>query len=462
MTVRMSHGRRSETSGSQLRIRAFPQAPDPTAVDRTWEQLRIAIIEIQKKNNSGLSFEELYRSTYTLIIHKYGDRLYANVQAVVKEHVLQVREKILEKINDDFLNVLQNAWKDHQNAMVMIRDILMYMNRVYVTMNQLPSVFHVGMQIFQNVILEYTQIKTKLLDMLLDMIKRERTGESINRTQVRDACQMFVAIGVDSRAFYRDYFQAPLMEQTRAFYAAEVQAMLAEGVSTPIFIKRVEKRIDEETKRVKQYLEPSTEPEMIALLEEELITKNLHAVIDMPGSGLTHMLRSDKLEEITSMYKLIKSVKTGPSVLKDVLCGYFASTGSKIVQDLGSNSTTAQQYINELMALRDKADQILKEALENNTLFRNKLNTTFEEFINENPRSPEFLSLFIDEKLKRGNKGVSDQEIDTIFDKCIVLFRYLHDKDVFEGYYKQHLAKRLLLSKSQSDDLERSMISKLM
>jgi len=37
----------------------------------------------------------------------------------------------------------------------------------------------------------------------------------------------------------------------------------------------------------------------------------------------------------------------------------------------------------------------------------------------------------------------------------------LQEKDVFERYYKQHLAKRLLLNKSVSDDSEKNMISKL-
>ena len=55
----------------------------------------------------------------------------------------------------------------------------------------------------------------------------------------------------------------------------------------------------------------------------------------------------------------------------------------------------------------------------------------------------------------------SEQEVEIILDKTILLFRFLQDKDVFERYYKQHLAKRLLLNKSVSDDFEKSMISKL-
>ncbi len=41
------------------------------------------------------------------------------------------------------------------------------------------------------------------------------------------------------------------------------------------------------------------------------------------------------------------------------------------------------------------------------------------------------------------------------------LFRYLQEKDVFESFYKKMLAKRLLLGKSASYDLERLMLTKL-
>ncbi len=41
------------------------------------------------------------------------------------------------------------------------------------------------------------------------------------------------------------------------------------------------------------------------------------------------------------------------------------------------------------------------------------------------------------------------------------LFRYVHSKDVFEAFYKQDLAKRLLSNKSASSDAEKSFISRL-
>ena len=51
--------------------------------------------------------------------------------------------------------------------------------------------------------------------------------------------------------------------------------------------------------------------------------------------------------------------------------------------------------------------------------------------------------------------------MERLLDKIMVLFRYIHGKDVFEAFYKKDLAKRLLVGKSASVDAEKSMLSKL-
>ena len=86
------------------------------------------------------------------------------------------------------------------------------------------------------------------------------------------------------------------------------------------------------------------------------------------------------------------------------------------------------------------------------------ISSDFEYFLNLNKRSPEYLSLFIDDKLKKGVKGLSDAEVESVLDKSMILFRFLQEKDAFEEYYKRHLARRLLNQKSASDDSEKMMI----
>lgn len=55
----------------------------------------------------------------------------------------------------------------------------------------------------------------------------------------------------------------------------------------------------------------------------------------------------------------------------------------------------------------------------------------------------------------------TENEVDVVLDKTITVFRYISENDVFERYYKGHLAKRLLLGRSVSDDAERGMLAKL-
>jgi len=111
--------------------------------------------------------------------------------------------------------------------------------------------------------------------------------------------------------------------------------------------------------------------------------------------------------------------------------------------------------------MKDKYDNIINVSFSNDKSFLNALNSSFEHFINLNNRSPEFISLFVDDKLRKGVKEANEEDLETVLDKVMMLFRYLQEKDLFEKYYKQHLAKRLLSGKNASDDSERSMLVKL-
>ena len=57
---------------------------------------------------------------------------------------------MLASLNNNFLSCLNEAWTDHQTSMVMVRDILMYMDRVYVTQNKIDSVYNLGLIIFKD------------------------------------------------------------------------------------------------------------------------------------------------------------------------------------------------------------------------------------------------------------------------------------------------------------------------
>ena len=59
-----------------------------------------------------------------------------------------------------------------------------------------------------------------------------------------------------------------------------------------------------------------------------------------------------------------------------------------------------------LLDLKDRFDHFLHESYNDDKQFKKMISGDFEHFINLNQKSPEYLSLFIDDKLKKGVKGV--------------------------------------------------------
>lgn len=444
----------------KMRIRAFPMTMDEKYVESIWSLLKNAIQEIQKKNNSGLSFEELYRNAYTMVLHKHGERLYTGLKEVVTQHLeSKVREDVLKALHNNFLQTLNQAWNDHQTSMVMIRDILMYMDRVYVQQNDVDNVYNLGLIIFRDQVVRYGCIRDHLRETLLDMVMRERKGEVVDRIAIKNACQMLMVLGINNRTVYEEDFERPFLQQSAEFYRLESQKFLAEN-SASVYIKKVEARINEEAERAKHYLDETTEPRIVEVVEEELIKKHMKTIVEMENSGVVHMLKNQKTEDLACMYKLFSRVSDGLKTMADCVSQYLREQGKALVQE-EEGGTNAINFVQNLLDLKDRFDHFLHNSFNNDKIFKQMIASDFEHFLNLNPKSPEYLSLFIDDKLKKGVKGMTEQEIELVLDKTMVLFRFLQEKDVFERYYKQHLAKRLLLNKSVSDDSEKNMISKL-
>ncbi|XP_072936614.1 cullin-3-B isoform X1 [Epargyreus clarus] len=433
---------------------------DEKYVESIWSLLKNAIQEIQKKNNSGLSFEELYRNAYTMVLHKHGERLYTGLKEVVTHHLeTKVREDVLNSLYNGFLQTLNNAWTDHQTSMVMIRDILMYMDRVYVQQNDVDNVYNLGLIIFRDQVVRYGCIRDHLRQTLLELVARERRGEVVDRLAIRNACQMLMVLGINSRAVYEEDFEKPFLHQSAEFYRMESQKFLAEN-SAAVYIGRVEARIGEEAERARHYLDESTEPRVVAVLEHELIERHMKTIVEMENSGVVHMLLHTRTSELACVYKLLSRVPEGLRTVADAVSAHLREQGRALVTDTHHNAN-AIAFVQNLLDLKDRFDHFLHNSFNNDKIFKHMIASDFEYFLNLNNKSPEFLSLFIDGKLKKGEKGMSEQEIEAVLDKTMVLFRFLQEKDVFERYYKQHLAKRLLLNKSVSDDSEKNMISKL-
>ena len=88
-------------------------------------------------------------------------------------------------------------------------------------------------------------------------------------------------------------------------------------------------------------------------------------------------------------------------------------------------------------------------------------NNAVTKMASQSSKSPELLAKYISVLLQKSSKNPEEAELEDTLNQCMIVFKYIEDKDVFQKFYSKMLAKRLVNHISASDDAEASMISKL-
>ncbi|CAN1227293.1 CUL4 [Linum grandiflorum] len=378
--------------------------------EKTWAKLQSAIKAIFLKQRDSCELEKLYQAVNDLCLHKMGGSLYQRIEKECEGHISAALRSLVGQSPDllVFLSLVERCWQDFCDQMLMIRGIALYLDRTYVKQTpNVRSLWDMGLQLFRRHLSSAREVEHKTVTGLLQMIERERLGEAVDRTLLNHLLKMFTALGI-----YTESFERPFLDGTSEFYAAEGMKYMQQS-DVPDYLKHVEVRLHEEHERCLLYLDASTRKPLIATAERQLLERHISAILD---KGFTMLMDGHRIGDLQRMYSLFLRVNALES-LRQALSSYVRRTGQGIVMD--------------------------------------------EEKDKDMNRPAELIAKFLDEKLRAGNKGTSEEELEGTLDKVLVLFRFIQGKDVFEAFYKKDLAKRLLLGKSASIDAEKSMISKL-
>jgi len=499
-----------------------------------WGLLRDAMTDIHNKNAGSLSFEQLYRASYKIVLRKKGALLYERVKVFEEEwfrdHIMpRISELITNNLinialiqapgtslherrqmGEKFLRGVRAAWEDHNMSMNMIADILMYLDRAYTAETKQPSIFAATIGLFRNHILRNTLGNAQeqlnhdfiVFDILnavvLDLINMERDGDIIDRNLLRKITSMLEDLyetdeEIGDQKLYLRVFEPRYLQASRAFYRQECEK-LARGSDAGTWLRHSKRRLMEEQDRCGTTVSLLTSDKIAKVVESELVMAKLTEFLAMEGSGLRVMIDNDRVEDLSILYDLISRVDPSMAPLKGTLQNRIMELGLEIEKNLQNTdfsvpvngggadadeaadaadkskvqplTAVAQQtaaaikWVDDVLFLKDKFDALWKNCFKEDLILQSSITKSFSDFINVFNRSSEYVSLFIDDNLKRGAKVKTEAEIDIVLDKAIVLLRYLTDRDMFERYYQKHLARRLLHNKSEIDT-EKDMVSRM-
>jgi hypothetical protein len=322
------------------------------------------------------------------------------------------------------------------------------------------------MGLFRDQILR-TPVKTDLptlLDILkriiLDQIQMDRDGEAINPHNIKANVYMLEGLyeseqEVEDEKLYLMSFEQDFLETSAAFYREEGERMLKDS-DAGTYCRHAKRRIDEEHDRCRSTLSESTTPKIQRVVEDELIRHKMKGLIEM-DSGVQYMVDNDKLQELglvfdlearvdprkpeltAAMQKIIMEMgtninnsaiaaSTAPAVPSADQAGDKSKTASSAAK-INQQTVAALKWVEDILALKDRFDGIWAKAFEQDQTLLIALNRTTADIINAFNRGSEYISLYIDENMKKGIRNKTQAEIDQTLEKAILLLRYLQDKD---------------------------------
>ncbi|KAJ2461276.1 hypothetical protein GGF42_000289 [Coemansia sp. RSA 2424] len=449
-------------------LRAIPALPANYKTD-TLARLQSAIQAIQQSQPTPQGLEELYRDCEGLCLHKFGSEIYAMVQAELGAYTHQCLGEISHlpdaSTTGSVLELTTRFWTGYTQQLAMIKCIFLYLDRTYVLQTaNVASLWSMGLSVVRQCLVD-TDMKTRLTRLILGEVAKERNGRPADQASLLCLVKMFVDLEL-----YSQFFLPSLIDATRDYYSKESRRLVgglvsielgkgsqpansASAMSVPQYLAHVKLRLDEETQRAAHYLSSTSKAPLLSTTLAELVEKHAERLLT---TSFDAMVDAHMLAELANLYSLLSSVSQLDS-LKQYWAKYIKRVGLRLVQapelDVG--------LVSEMLAMKQRLDDIMKSSFQNNSMLAHALRESFEDFINSRRSKPAQLTAkFVDQCMRSGSRS-ADEDIESLLDRVLVLFRFLNDKDLFEGYYRRDLAKRLLYGKSVSTDTERSMVQKL-
>merc|ERR1719461_2836026 len=129
-------------------------------------------------------------------------------------------------------------------------------------------------------------------------------------------------------------------------------------------------------------------------------------------------------------------------------------------KEKGGSGDKNHELIVNLIKLHDRFLELVKGSFQGDQLFHKALKEAFEEFINMNYFTSNYLAKYANDILRKGNQA-SVNDLDKTMDHVVMLYGYIRDKDIFERDFQTYLGLRLLQDLSESEQAEKAMIGKL-
>jgi cullin 1 len=369
-----------------------------------------------------------------------------------------------------------NQWNRYTTAAKYINHLFKYLNRHWVKREMdegKKNIYDVyTLHLVQWRVTLFDAVHDKVMAAVLMMVEKQRNGETIEHSQIKNIVDSFVSLGLDEADptkstldVYRFNFEKPFLEATKIFYQNESKQFVAEN-SIVEYMKKAEIRLDEEAERVNMYLHADIMQPLTKCCNQALISDHSEILRE----EFQVLLNNDRYDDMQRMYNLLLRIPDGLDPLRSKFEAHVRKAGLAAVAKVAMDADKLEPkvYVDALLEIHTQYQGLVKQAFKDEAEFTRALDNACREFVNRNQvcksgsnKSPELLAKYTDTLLKKSASGAEEADLENTLTQIMTVFKYIEDKDVFQKFYSRMLARRLVHTNSSSDDAETSMISKL-
>ena len=363
-------------------------------------------------------------------------------------------------------------WETYRLGMEYINSMFHYFNQNPSSSQSKASVKTLGYTCWKDHL--YNVVKKDLITALLGLIDADRKGQDVDHSLLQGVIQSIVALGVDKPVptdFYSEEFEKKFLGATEMFYEREVAEKLSVSgdpkTLLPEYMIHIERRLDEEGRRLQRYLDRSTEKGLERTLIRVTIDNHIERLLD----ACVEWFEEDRAGELKRLFKLMERSDGGLEPLRKIVEDRIDNEGKQAILKVKNEALKDPcVYVETILKVHRNYTLMVNDIFQGHPYFIEALDIGCKRFINKNTiaassgaRSAELLAKYTHMLLKPSSKLSkmrTDAELEETLKDVLIIFSLLQDTDVFQRVYRDKLSHRLIQS-TFSQDQETLMIEKL-
>ncbi|GAU97261.1 hypothetical protein RvY_08588 [Ramazzottius varieornatus] len=395
---------------------------------------------------SGCSFHEMYTCCYYLTIHKGGWKLVATYKDVINKQFELIRQNVLDKLDETSLHRLTTAFLDFRKSVDLCSDWLMYVDRVFVPQERIPTCRQQALTMFHDLFFGFDPNGDKLKALVASWIYRDREmdeGGYFDRSTLKGLCDMFVELADGRKTYYENIIEKPFFEASHAFIQG-IAAEIFTSSNVMTYAVAADRLFTKEIERIQGVFEPEVVTRYREYLMEEIIKKPLTYLLDKNGH-VHQLINENRHDELSNLYILLEHLPDGRQIFFQQIA---VELSAEFTSKMGLETTT---LVTDLLQLKKRCDNFAQFSFDKDPAFDALVHASIGRTVASHQCNIQELLLHsIDDQLLRSTKPVDPADINRIGD----LLSFLPDRASFETACKRLLARRLLTGRAFNRNLD--------